>query len=289
MFKEIAIDPASVVTSAVQFNNIIDRFGISEGRLIAAFPSKWKKLVFDAAKAEHKHVAKHMDLKTIEDRLRRLPKSSFLSRERPGEGCASDWIPAAIEEHRRFPFDAVISSVVLGEDGFLLPTDVSNDHPIFKPNREWPVKRDANSMADCCSTLLGSSYHIKLVDYKFDAATPRWRRPFQEYLRRIKLGTTVDVFRGHDISTAHYVAGVKNALKDFPKIGATLRLFTKPSRSMHGRFILNDTGGVSFDIGLDEDYSGEKPYDRVTVLQESTWVEEWGRFAGEDCLVQLDI
>ena len=289
MFKEIAIDPAAVVTSAVQFNNIIDRFGISEGRLIAAFPSKWKKLVFDAAMAEHKHTAKHMDLKTIEDRLRRLPKSSFLSRERPGEGCASDWIPAAIEEHRRFPFDAVISSVLLGEEGFLLPTDVSNDHPIFKPNREWPVKRDANSMADCCSTLLGSSYHIKLVDYKFDAAKPRWKRPFQEYLRRIKPGTTVDIFRGDDVLTAHYVAGVKDALKDVPKIGSTLRLFTKPTRSMHRRFILNNTGGVSFDIGLDEDWGGEKTHDRVTVLQESTWLEEWERYAGEDCLIQLDI
>jgi len=289
MFKEIAIDPAAVVTSAVQFNNIIDRFGISEGRLIAAFPSKWKKLVFDAAMAEHKHRTKHMDLKIIEDRLRRLPKSSFIARERPGEGCASDWIPAAIQEHRRFPFDAVISSVLLGEEGFLLPTDVSNDHPIFKPNREWPVKRDANSMADCCSTLLGSSYHIKLVDYKFDAAKPRWKRPFQEYLRRIKPGTTVDIFRGDDVLTAHYVAGVKDALKDVPKIGATLRLFTKPTRSMHRRFILNNTGGVSFDIGLDEDWGGEKTHDRVTVLQESTWLEEWERYAGEDCLIQLDI
>jgi hypothetical protein len=289
MFKEIAIDPAAVVTSATQFNNIIDRFGISEGRLIAAFPSKWKKLVYDAAKAEHKHAAKHIDLKSIEDRLTRLPKSIFLSRERPGDGCTSDWTTAAIIEHRRFPFDAVIASVEIGEEGFLLPTDVSKDHPSFKPNREWPVKRDANSMADCCSSLLGGSYHIKLVDYKFDASKLRWKRPFTEFLRRIKPGSTIDIFRDDDILTANYVTGVEDSLKEVAQIGATLRLFTRPKGSMHRRFVLNDTGGVSFDIGLDEDFGGQKTHDTVTVLQEDTWLEQWEKYAGDDYLFKLEI
>ncbi len=289
MFKEIAIDPAAVVASADQFNNIIDRFGIPEGRLIAAFPSKWKKLVFDAVTAEYKHAAKQMDLKTIEYRLAKLPKSLFVSRDRPGQGCANDWIRAAIEEHRRSPFDAVIASVEIGEEGFLLPTDVSKDHPIFKSNREWQVKRDAISMADCCSSLLCGSYHIKLIDYKFDASKLRWKRPFQEFLRRMKSGTTIDIFRDDDVQTTNYVLGVKDALKEVPQIGAVLRLFVRPSGSMHRRYVLNDSGGVSFDIGLDADFGGLKTHDTVTVLQEDTWLQQWEKYAGDDCLVKLDI
>jgi len=289
MFKEIAIDPASVVTSAVQFNNIIDRFGISEGRLIAAFPSKWKKLVFDAANAEHKHAAKQMDLKTIEYRLTKLPKSIFVSRERPGQGCTNDWITAAIDEHRRYPFDAVITSVEIAEEGFISPSDVSKDHPIFKSNREWPVRRDAKSMADCCSSLLNGSYHIKLIDYKFDASKLRWRRPLQEFLRKIKAGSTIDIFRDDDVLPINYEMGVRDALREVARIGAILRLFTRPSGSMHRRFVLNDIGGVSFDIGLDEDFGGLKTHDTVTVLQEDTWLEQWEKFAGEDCLIQFDI
>lgn len=288
MFKEIAIDPAAVVVSAVQFNNIIDRFGIPEGRLIAAFPRNWRKLVFDAVTAECKHAAKQMDLKTIEYRLAKLPRSLFVSRDRPGQGCASDWIRAAIEEHRRLPFDAVIASVETGEEGFLLPAEVSKDHPIFKSNREWQVKRDAIPMADCCASLLSGSYHIKLIDYKFDASKPRWKRPFQEFLRRMKSGTTVDIFRDDDVQIANYVLGVKDALKEVSQIGVVLRLFVRPSGSMHRRYVLSDSGGVSFDIGLDADFGGLKTHDTVTVLQEDTWLQEWGKYAGDDCLVELD-
>ncbi|MDP4837755.1 MAG: hypothetical protein NWS01_11520, partial [Burkholderiales bacterium] len=136
MFKEIAIDPAAVVGSAVQFNNIIDRFGIPEGRLIAAFPSKWKRLVYEAANYQLKS---HRDLKRIEERLRKLPQSSLLSKERPGQGCAEDWVSAAIEENRRLPFDAVITAAEVGELGFLKPADVSIEHPSFATNRQWHV------------------------------------------------------------------------------------------------------------------------------------------------------
>ena len=96
MFKEIAVDPAAVAASYLQFNHIIDRFGIPEGRLIAAFPSKWKRLVYEAANSQLKG---HLDLKRIEERLRNLPQSSLLSKERPGQGCDEDWVGAAIEEH----------------------------------------------------------------------------------------------------------------------------------------------------------------------------------------------
>lgn len=284
MFKEIAVDPAAVAASYLQFNHIIDRFGIPEGRLIAAFPSKWKRLVYEAAKAQH---GDRLDRKRIEERLHRLPSTALLSRERPGQGCAEDWIGAAIEEHRRLPFDAVVAAAEVGEPGFLQPSDVSVEHPSFATNRQWHVRRNAASMADCCGPLWASSNHIKLVDPHFDASSRRFRRPFLEFMRRIKPGATVDIFRGDRTDAGQYVEGVQRALEQTALGGIALRLFLRPQEPMHNRFVLTSAGGVSFQIGLDDDATGERPEDIVTILQDDVWSREWAAYSGDDCLVQL--
>lgn len=286
MFKEIAVDPAAVAASYLQFNHIIDRFGIPEGRLIAAFPSKWKRLVYEAANIQLKG---QLDLKRIEERLRKLPQTALLSRERPGEGCSHDWIRAAIEEHRRLPFDAVVAATEVSEPGFLQPADVSLEHPSFATNRQWHVKRDAVSMADCCGPFWSSALHIKLVDPHFDASSRRFKRPFVEFLRRVRPGTTVDIFRGDQIGVEQYAAGVQRALTEFEPVSIVLRLFVRPQDQMHNRFVLSSVGGVSFQIGLDDDATGERPDDIVTVLQDDIWSREWITYAGDDCLMQLSV
>lgn len=284
MFKEIAVDPAAVAASYLQFNHIIDRFGIPEGRLIAAFPSKWKRLVYQAA---HAQLQGKLDLKRIEERLHKLPPTVLLSRERPGQGCAENWIGAAIDEHRRLPFDAVVAAAEVGESDFLQPADISVEHPSFAPNRQWKVKRDAVSMANCCGPLWSSSDHIKLVDRNFDAAHRRFKRPFVEFMRRVKPGTTVDVFRGDEIGNEHYVTGVQRALTESLPEGIVLRLFMRSHAEMHRRFVLSRIGGVSFDIGLDDDANGDRPEDSVTILQENLFEEAWSTYAGEDFLIRL--
>jgi hypothetical protein len=286
MFKEIAVEPAAVAASYLQFNHIIDRFGIPEGRLIAAFPSKWKRLVYEAANAQLKG---HLDLKRIEERLHKLPTTVLLSRERPGQGCAENWIGAAIEEHRRLPFDAVVAAAEVGEPGFLQPADVSAEHPSFAANRQWHVRRDAVSMAECCGPIWSSSNHIKLVDPHFDTRSRRFKRPFMEFVRRVKPGTTLDVFRGDQIEATQYVGGVQRALEEIGAGGFVLRLFVRPQDPMHNRFVLSSAGGVSFQIGLDDDATGERPEDIVTVLQDDVWRREWVTYSGDDCLIQLNL
>lgn len=287
MFKEIAVDPAAVAASYMQFNHIIDRFGIPEGRLIAAFPSRWKRLVYDAANAQLKG---HLDLKRIEERLNKLPKTTLLSRERPGQGCAENWLLAAINEHQRLPFDAVVTATEVRAPGFLQPADVSIEHPSFAANRQWHVRREAVPMADCCSPLWPSSTHIKLVDPHFDASSSRFKRPFLEFIRRVKPGTTVDVFRGDEIGTNRYVDGVQGALQGITLSGIVLRLFVRPQQPMHNRFVLTSAGGVSFQIGLDEDTTGgERPEDIVTILQNDVWCREWNTYTGDDFLTQMSL
>lgn len=286
MFKEIAVEPAAVASSYLQFNHIIDRFGVPEGRLIAAFPSNWKRMVYDAANAKLKG---QVELKKIEERLSKLPSTAFLSRERPGTGCTVDWTRAAVDEHRRSPFAAVVASGAVEEPGFLQPADVSGAHPSFAANRQWHVKRDAASMANCCEPLLARSRHLKLVDPYFDANSRRFKRPLLEFVRRIRAGATVDIFRGDGIDVGLAVEGIRRAFGGWAAMGIELRLFLRPQVPMHNRFVLCDGGGVSFQIGLDDDASGERPEDIVTILQDDVWSREWAAYAGNDCVGKLTL
>jgi hypothetical protein len=285
MFKEIAVDPVAVASSYLQLNHLIDRFGIPEGRLIAAFPSKWKRLAYEAAKTAH---AGHLDLKRIVERLNRLPNSAFMSRQRPGDGCNSNWIASAVQEHRRLPFDAVIASNPVEEPGFLLPADVSNDHPSFTPNRQWHIPRSAAAMADCCSPVLAQSQHVKLIDPHFKPSRPKFSRPFLAFLDRLRPEAKVDIYRCDDCDPREIFESLSRLLIGRPMHGIQLRLFIRPKSEMHNRFVLGDCGGLSFQVGLDEDDSGgERPEDLVTVLQTEVWRREWDAYAREDFVDQL--
>lgn len=288
MFKEIAVDPAALASSYLQFNHIIDRFGIPEGRLIAAFPSRWKRLVYDAASKAHINVPGHLDLKRIEERLSKLPKSAFMFRQRPGDGCDVDWIASALQEHKRLAFDAVITSNPVPEAGFVIPSDVNSEHPNFVPNRQWHVHRSASPMSKCCAPILSESQHVKLIDPHFKPARPKFSRPFFAFLDLIRPKATVDIYRCDDCDPNEVAKDLDRILIDRPKKGSLLRLFIRPKPEMHNRFVLGDCGGLSFQIGLDEDDSGgERPDDIVTVLQTEIWRREWDEYEDESPVASI--
>lgn len=286
MFKEIAVDPAAVATSYRDFSYIVEKFGISEGRLIAAFPSRWKALVHQAASQRLKGT---VELSKIQERLRRLSNSVLHSRGRPGDGCEQNWIQAALQEHRRLPFEAVIASAPQQEQGFVYASDLDGEHPCLQPNSQWHVLRTAAAMADCCEPLLASARHIKLVDPHFDAGAPRFRQPFLAFLRKVRPGVTIDVFRDDRQDPRYIVERLQRAIAGIDRRDVRLRLFMRPKAVMHNRFVLNESGGISFQTGLDEDFSGDRPTDLVSVLEFKPWRTEWVTYEGDDCIAQFDI
>lgn len=289
MFKEVAIDPAAVAASYLQFNHIIDRFGIPEGRLIASFPNHWKRLVYQSARAAHAGAPGPLELTRIEERLRRLPNSAFVSRQRSGDGCDANWVESAIQEHRRLPFDGVVSCNPVNEPGFVVPADVSNEHPCFTPNRQWHVPRSAKQMSICCKPVLANSRHIKLIDPHFKPWRPKFSRPFLAFLDQVRPAITVDLFRCHECDPGEVSDSLRRLLNDRPRQGSKLRLFIRQKSEMHNRFVLGDCGGLSFQVGLDEDDSGgDRPHDIVTVLQTEVWHREWESYGGDDFITSID-
>jgi hypothetical protein len=278
MFKEIAVDPAAVATSYRDFSYIVEKFGISEGRLIAAFPSKWKRYVHAVAQRRLQPV----ELKRVVERLNLLAKDCFVSRGRPGDGCAADWLAAAVAEHKRQPFDAIIASASDPEGIAVLAHDLDATHPCLQPNRQWHIERTPEIMAMCCAPLLSSASHIKLIDPHFDANNGRHRRPLVAFLRCMKPGARVDVFCGDSKGQDHLSRGIERALEIARPEGVAIRLYLRPQATLHNRYVLTQGGGMFFSTGLDDHDDGEKRTDEVGVLESAIWSVLWEKYSGDD-------
>lgn len=279
MFKEIAVDPTAVATSFRDLSYVVEKFGIPEGRLIARFPKHWRRLVYQAAEARHKGT---VELSRIQERLRRIDESAFISRNRPGEGCDADWLGAAIAEHGRLPFDGVIASTQRPETFVVKLDELDGGHPFLATTRQKHVKRRAAAMADVCGPILTHASRVKLVDPHFAANAPRFRNPFCAFLNKVPNDTVIDVFHGDgdDVSVAS--DRIYQVIRTRDMRGCKIRLFLRPRAAMHNRFVLSNLGGVSFGIGLDEDFSGERVDDLVVILEKGTWQTEWDIYTGDN-------
>lgn len=279
MFKEIAVDPVAVATSFRDLSYVVEKFGIPEGRLIARFPKHWRRLAYLAAEARHKGT---VELSRIQERLRRIDDSAFISRNRPGEGCDADWLGAAIAEHGRLPFDGIIASAQRPEPFVVKLDELDGGHPVLAAARQKHVERRAAAMADVCGPILTHARHVKLVDPHFEANAPRFRNPFHAFLAKMPDGTLVDVFQGDSDDAPVAVGQIDRALRALDMRGCKVRLFLRPQAAMHNRFVLSNLGGVSFGTGLDEDFGGERVDDLVAILEQGPWRTEWNRYTGDD-------
>lgn len=278
MFKEIAVEPAAVATSYRDFSYIVEKFGIPEGRLIAAFPKRWKALVHDAARSR----LHSMELKRVVERLNELPKDCFVFLGRPGDGCDVNWLEAAIAEHKRQPFDAIIAANADPEGIAVSAQELDATHPCLRPNRQWHIERTAEAMTRCCAPLLRAGLHIKLIDPYLDANNDQHRRPLVSFLQCVKPGARVDVFCGDRKDQGHLHRGIERALEEARTESVEVRLYLRPQATLHNRYVLTQGGGLFFSTGLDDHNDGSKRTDEVGVLEPGIWSVQWEKYSGDD-------
>jgi len=93
MIKEFALDPDAITSSYREFCYFTEKFGVSQGRVISAFPKKWRKLVCDSALREHKG---KVEFSKIVERLNKFGSDIVFDTGRPsGEGSLT-WIDRAL-------------------------------------------------------------------------------------------------------------------------------------------------------------------------------------------------
>lgn len=252
MFHEYALDP-DVLKTWPAFRYLTEQFGMSQGRLISKFPSKWKRAVYEACSG-----TSPVEKSRIEEGLRRIDPKLYSSGRTYVQ--AVDWIQNATQSHESNPFRAIVTtSEKCGSPGTI-------DHESITEETEcWlsgiaPIKRQPKDMAAAAAKLLKCSSEIIFVDQHFSCAA-RHGRPLTAFIASALQGSKVKRLEYHLASNDKSADWFGDALGkqarhfNLPN-GVRLKFFRwkeKPGgEEFHARYILTELGGIRFDVGLDD-------------------------------------
>ncbi len=283
MLKEFALEPEAIATWA-SFKDLIEKFGVSKGRVIATFPRKWQRAVLRAAREQ----ARDVERTRIEEKLRRLEGLVLLNRNRPSGDGTLPWLDRVLVEHARLPFDGIIVRERQKPHSEVLTTDeVDDDPPLFQATGQKHIRRTADEIVDCMALLVSCAHTIKLVDPHFKANEPRWKRPLRRLLNLLRdqcrTGISIEVHRANSALPANIRSYFESAIPRMLPPGVDLSVHLHPEQTLHNRFILTERGGASYQTGLDDNKEGRSTNeDLVTLLEPATFEREWMAYPSSD-------
>lgn len=277
MFHEYALDP-SALRSWADFRYLIDQFGMSQGRLISKFPSKWKKAVYEACSG-----IAPVERSRIEEGLRRIDQKLYASGR--DYDADLDWIQNAVLSHTDRPFRAIITLPDKAATSDCLDhSSLSDETERWQPGIP-PVRRSSVDMAAAAEKLLKSSAQIVFVD-QYYSCMARHSRPLSAFLRYAARGASakrLEYHLGCGSSPEWFEAGIRNQVRFLDLADEAELVFyrwkEKPGgEEFHGRYILTELGGIRFDVGLDdsEDTPGIQTTD-VAALDHATYLMRWSQ------------
>ncbi len=282
MIREFAVEPEAIVSSYREFSYIVEKFGVCEGRVISRFPKTWKRLVYEAAQARHQG---KVEGKKIEERLRGLSDEVLIAMSRPaGTG---GWIEIALAEHQRQPFDYLITNAPQGIAEAVPVETLDGEHPCLQITREMSIPREPEAMASACAFLLKTAKVIKIIDPHLDFSKSRFREPFKAFMKHVRAGTQIEIYRGIDDGGPAREFMRQNAEQFLPNAlpaGVNARICLLPAGSMHNRFLLTDLGGIKFGVGLDAAGHNTAPEDELSLMVPDVWQARWRHYSGGELL-----
>ncbi len=280
MLKEYALDPACLGEWPA-FRYLIENFGVPQGRLIAKFPSKWLKMVYDSCGS-----FSFQQKQKLQHELNRIKKHGLCRTSRPYDGNM-DWLENALTQHNNHPFHAIISAENDADNQVLAAAEITEADPLWGVQRTKVVSRQAEDMAAAVSTLLAAAKHILLIDPHFGPENARHRRPLQAFLRaavqnRPNGMPTVEVHTQVKSTEKFFRDECRKELTNLIPVSLTIRFVRWTAREggqpLHNRYILTDLGGVSFQHGLDDGRAGET--DDIALLDRESYEQRWNEYAG---------
>lgn len=290
MFREYALEPELVATwgSRENYRVFAREFGIGIPRLVAQYPKRWARRVWESAQA-----CEGKDRTRLETLLRQIEAVSVRRQGSVVDNSnGSSWMDNAEVENARLPFHAIVATANPGRSPHvLIGNDVNGDTPLWTCPRGIVVVRQAPQMAASVEILLRYAQEIVLIDpFMSPSASRRKLDALRAFLstimarrggqppRRVEVqllqpaGGTAEAFPGNCHSRA----------RDIPQ-GLVVRFVRWKERDgglrFHNRYILTELGGVQFAHGLDEGEPGEE--DDITILDRTQFDRRWVQYASE--------
>ncbi len=278
MIYEFAVDPEAIA-SWQNFRYVVENFGVSQGRLISRFPSKWKRMVYEACEE-----CPPVEKARIVERLNGIEDKLFSS-GRSYDGN-QNWVPNAVASHRQKPFRSIITTAEqAGPTGHLDVDSLSGEDERWSVPRGTAVPRTAADMAAAAENLLRSSAEIVFVDPHFGSAA-RFGMPLAAMIqcacdggrvpRRFEYHLAAKAISGQEFSRQ-----LERQRSYLPIPSGVKLVFVRWNQvdqgdALHARYVLTEKGGLRFEHGLDEGSPGETT--DVECLASSNHAERWVQY-----------
>jgi hypothetical protein len=255
MLCEYAVEPRAIGSSWERFRYLIEKFGFDRGRLVSRFPETWLRLAYEASAD-----LGPLERKRIEEGLV-LAKRNKMARTRRQYDSTKSWIENSIAQDALSPFQAIIALENAGGLERILAVDsLDETHPLMNVANDWPVVREAATLASAFRLMLQSSNVVLFVDQYYDPFNSRYQTTLRECLKIVHAanpGATCEIHYGDRSRAPPVSAIIREARDKFRTVipaGMMLTLFRwreKPGgQDLHARYLLTETGGIRVDAGF---------------------------------------
>jgi hypothetical protein len=278
MLKEYALQP-ELLSSWPVFRYLSDKFGYGHGRVIARYPKRWERMVYESLGN-----CMPVEKQKIVEGLVRL-KSTLYPRHHEWNKDKV-WLDNALEEHNTRPFCAIIArnnpnNIV----DIICEVDLDETEPRWCAETQRHIERTATEMAACAELLLRYAREILFIDPHFHPNAMRFKRPLKAFLQVVAQRHASIPVKRIEIHTGHESTGPKaffdaECKKHLPSLiprGMKIQLIRWDQNHLHNRFILTEHGGLKFATGLDDHNGSANTHDIVDLLEpelrKKTWEE----------------
>lgn len=292
MIKEIALDPR-LFAQWPHHLLLRDAFGVEKGRVISAFPKKWRGHVREEvnrleASGEIAPV-KAQSLRRWLEASVGAPDSRMISCKLAYDGN-KDWHLNA--EDNQKAFDAILSDQEI-EAANAIRADEEHEYvrdPKFRTETQRTIQRRSNVIVDSVWPLLRDSKVVKLVEPHFNPRKTRFCDVLEAMLDRLHTEGSVvrevelhmrnpDEKTPNDFDQPSFTLDeMKKKLSPLLRTGWSLKvhLWTRGREKMHPRYLLTDRGGIQIDHGWDEGEPNETT--PIMLMEKKRWEQEIARY-----------
>jgi len=274
MFHEYALDP-SVLSNWDRTRYFLDAFGPWRGRLLAEYPRRWKRLVYQQLRCAD------VERSRIVERLAALDRRVFSGRSNASFDPNDAWLNNAVRENSRIPFRAIVANESLPPN--VLDASVLDDRePLWRVDSGRRVGRNGAEFVAAVQVLLSASSRVILIDPHFRSDQRAKTDVVVAFCSAVMGTATIEVhFRDEPISYAEAMRQAELRLPGMLPQGSRIALRCWKERDggerLHNRYVLTDIGGVQFGDGIEVGDDGQ--YDRVSILDEASWAALWMHYA----------
>ncbi len=278
MIHHYAVEPQALGRENTLWQ-ALESCGYHHGRVIAEFPSRWQRQVYEAMDACD---CPDVEKKRLTERLTRLKKA--LVRAGCDFDAAMTWRDNATDALTALSLRAVVQTDNPNASPLVLtPVELHEENPLWVIQRQQVVPRSAAAIAASVAPLLRLSRELLFVD-PYYSGERRWNDVIGTCLRQCELSD-----RGIRRIELHTASAIpmntlrdkveRWVVRDIPRSHTLKVVRWEPipgGDRPHARYVLTDRGGIFVDSGLDEGDAGTTT--NIGLLDREMHLNRWNDF-----------